>query len=128
MKCFLSPATTSTTIRRKFDPELGDVIYHPPSAKKQEIVYPPSMNKIDRPNNAWQPTPQVRRNHAPQIQKMAHREPTAPPASLTLHGRGKVHKGKQGTPTFQCPVCQFDFPTGYTEASASAHVNGHFQE
>lgn len=130
VSALLEGATTSNTIRKKFDPELGDVIYHPPSSQKQnEIVYPPSMNRIDRPNGAWSPAAaQAKRDHAPPIQVMPHREPAAPTASLTLRGRGKFTKGDKHAPTFQCPVCQFDFPTGYSEASASAHVNSHFRE
>lgn len=130
VSALLEGATTSNTIRKKFDPELGDVIYHPPSSQKQnEIVYPPSMNRIDRPNSAWSPTAaQVKRNYAPPTQVMPHREPTVPTASLTLRGRGTIIKGEKHAPTFQCPVCQFDFPTGYSEVSASAHVNSHFRE
>lgn len=126
----LLEGVSTATIRRKFDPSTNEVIYQAPSSVGPGIAYPPSMNKIDRDRSSWTPSSD---SNPPPNQMIPNRysQPTAPitqspVASLTLHGRGNVPRRQEASN--QCPVCKFDFPRGYSEATASAHVNSHFQE
>ena len=148
---FFSQGATAT-IRRKFDP----TVPHKTESKKPEIAYPPSMVKIEREKrenaaSRWLAvkTPQ----DPPRIQMIPNREPPQPSAPTISQvatnidhrpvpdpnlrrGRGGVqHYGYERdgciapkSPTSICPVCQFEFPTGFSEISASNHVNGHFAD
>ena len=44
-----------------------------------------------------------------------------------LRGRGKIEKHEfYQQPTFTCPVCDMDFPPGFSDSNATSHVNSHF--
>jgi len=119
-------------MRRKFDPSATcEVITHTTSTpKKAEIAYPPSMVRIERDQQGADWVPSQNAAVPPAQQEIPNRKFVAnnvgvqkpyQPSPQKLNGRGK---GKQLE--YRCPICDFDFPKGFTEVSANAHVNGHF--
>ena len=76
---------------------------------------------------------QHRRQEPPQQQAILNRQnieqPSPSPHHIvnhTLHGRGLYPQLSIEKSTPKCPVCSKEFPKGFSEASASQHVNEHF--
>lgn len=120
------------------------MIYHPPSGEENrvihqqpdvwnEIMYPPSLNVIGgRNKNAWLPgavpTSHIKakdisaKHDAPPTQVI----PRHKSSQAVLAGRGKTVDSSYQQPTYQCPVCNMAFPPGFSDVSATYHVNSHF--
>ena len=80
----------------------------------QGVSNPPARQVM--PNRIFAPQ-DVRPNYS-----KTPRQNRPKPPQVALNGRGKGQKPLLN----QCPMCQFDFPEGFTEVSANAHVNSHF--
>lgn len=122
------------------------MIYHPPSGEENrvihqqpdvwnEIMYPPSLNVIGgRNKNAWLPgavpTSHIKakdisaKHDAPPTQVI----PRHKSSQAVLAGRGKTVDSSYQQPTYQCPVCNMAFPPGFSDVSATHHVNSHFND
>ena len=81
----------------------------------------------------YQQQQQHRRQEPPQQQAIPNRQnikqPSPSPHHIvnhTLHGRGLYPQLSIEKSTPKCPVCSKEFPKGFSEASASQHVNEHF--
>jgi len=106
---------------------------HQQNHQEQQYYHHQQQQQQQQQYQHYQQQQQQRRQEPPQQQAIPNRQnieqPSPSPQHIvnhTLHGRGLYPQLSSVKSRPKCPVCTKEFPIGFSDASATQHVNEHF--